>query len=128
VVAKVRRWSPLGHPIPTRQVSLGWSVGRDDHARGRHLAVDKPQGPTHTVIAEQTLAATHHDRVNHDSELVDQVALNQRLRQLAAADHVQVLAVLLLQVATASATSPWSTLEVCHASGSVSILDATYFG
>jgi hypothetical protein len=38
-------------------------------------------------------------------ELVDQVVLDQRLQQLAAGDHVQVLAVLLVRRATASATS-----------------------
>jgi hypothetical protein len=30
--------------------------------------------------------------------------------------------------ATASATSPWSTLEFCHSSSSTSVVDATYFG
>jgi hypothetical protein len=53
--------------------------------------------PEHTVIAEQTLPSADHDRVEHQPELVDQAVLEQGLHQLAAADHVQVPAVLLLQ-------------------------------
>ena len=97
VLPKSEFESALVTPRKTGRSGLGWSVGRDDDARGRHLAVEEPQRPERTVIAEQALAAPHHDRVNHHSELIDQIALKQRLHQLTAADHVQVLAVLLPQ-------------------------------
>lgn len=58
---------------------------------GRHLAVNEPKRPAHTVIAEQPLAAADHDRVDH-AELVDQVMLDQRLHQLATARPIAAAA------------------------------------
>ena len=65
--------------LRVRRSGLGWSVRRDDDARGRHLAIEEPQRPERTVIAEQALAAARHHRVDHHPELVNQVVGDQRL-------------------------------------------------
>src|SRR6266487_5261607 len=82
---------------PSRS-ARGPGVGREDRARGRHLAVDELQRPRPAAaVPEDALAGAQDDRVDHQPELVDKVVLYQRLHQLRAAEHVQIAAVLLLQ-------------------------------
>ena len=72
------------------EVSSRPDRSRESRARGRRLAVDEPQRLERAVLAEGALAAAKEDRVDHHSELVDQVVHDQRPYQLGAADHVQV--------------------------------------
>jgi hypothetical protein len=74
------------------------------------------------------LPPAQQDRVDHQPEVVDEAALDQRLHELGAPDHVQIGAVLPFSATTASARSPWSSVEFCHASGSESVVEGTYFG
>lgn len=72
------------------EVSSRSERSRLNRARGRCLAVGEPERLERAVLAEDAFAGAKDDRVDHHSELVDQVVLDQRPYQLGAADHVQV--------------------------------------
>src|SRR5918996_5887786 len=76
---------------------LDRSVGREDRARGRYLALDEPQRPECAVFKEDAFPAAKDDGVDHQPELVDQVVLDQGPNQLRAPDDQQIVAILLLQ-------------------------------
>jgi len=65
--------------------------------------------------------------VDEEYVLVDEVAPQQRLDQLSAPSTTMSLPGCSLSPATASAASPARSVELSHASGSFSVVDATYF-
>ena len=71
----------LGHGRFRRAIANGRSggrcVGREDRAPARHVAVDESQRPERPVVAEDPLAATEDDRVDHQPQLVDEAFLEQ---------------------------------------------------
>jgi hypothetical protein len=50
-----------------------------------------------SVVIEEAFAGTEHDRVDHQAKLIDQVALEQGLSEVGAAEDIQVATGLLLQ-------------------------------
>ena len=59
------------------------------------LRVDEPQRLLVARLAEEALAASEHDREDHQPQLVDEVVLEQRLHELGAAVDDDVAVVLL---------------------------------
>ncbi len=106
---------------------VGGLVGRDHHARGRRLGVDEPEGGVGNAVGEQPAPRSQHQRVDEEYVLVDEVAPQQRLDQLSAPSTTMSLPGCSLSPATASAASPARSVELSHASGSFSVVDATYF-
>ena len=90
--------------------------------------VDDPQWPPHAVVLEDALAAAEHERIDHQPVLVHQVVPDQRAHELRAPDHVDIAAVRLLQRRDGFGHGPASRVELCQPSGSVSVVEATYFG
>ena len=110
------RCSARGEAAPALGLRL---VGEDRHAVADHLRVGELQRLLVARLAEQALAGAEHDREHHQPQLVDEVVLEQRLRELRAAVDDDVAVVL---VASASRPPrpgrPSSTVELFH-SGSV---------
>ena len=61
--------------------AMSCRVGGKGRPGGRHLVVEEAQRPELPVIAEDPLAAAHHQRVKHYPELIDQVVLDEDLHQ-----------------------------------------------
>src|SRR5438132_13255112 len=93
----IRTSTELRRADVTRASGWSTSVSGDDCACGRHLAADEPQPPEGAVLTEEALSATNGERVDHQLELVDQVALDQALDERGAADCVEVLSLLRFQ-------------------------------
>jgi hypothetical protein len=72
--------------------------GQDRDTRARCLAVDQPQGGRRTSVVEQPLTAAQHDRVDPELAGLDEVVVQQRLRELATALDQQVPTGLLLEL------------------------------
>ena len=82
----------------------------------------KPRGDR--AVTEESLARADDDGERPDDERVDEVVAEQRLEQVGAPDHEDIAAVCGFQRRTASATSPWSSTELCQGS-SRSVREAT---
>jgi hypothetical protein len=103
--------------------------GQGDHnAFCRRLAVDEAQVCGRNAVSEHPPTRAKHERVDNKQVLVDQLATHQRLDQLAASHHEQIARSLLLELATASAASPFNSVEFGHGSGSRSVREETYLG
>ena len=59
-------------------------VGEKGEAVTDRLSIDEAQWFLVADLAEEALAAPEHDRENHQSQLVDQVVLDQRAPKLIA--------------------------------------------
>ena len=114
----------------TRPTPLGGLhlVGQGGDARPDGHGVDQAHRLLVAGLAEQPLAGAEHDREDEQPQLVDQVVLDQRPRELVAGVDDD-LAVELAASASRprSTTSPFSTVELVH-SGSSSVEDTTYLG
>src|ERR1700736_2678807 len=75
----------------------GRLVGRDDHARGRDPGGGKSESGERIAVGEEAAPRSKDERMDLEHELVDQVALHQRLDQLSAAHDQEILAQLLLE-------------------------------
>jgi hypothetical protein len=73
-------------------------------------------------------ALAENKRMKPDQESIDEALFHEPVHQANAAVHQDVLAFLLLQLATAFATSPPSRCELFHSRGSFRLVEATYFG
>src|SRR6266542_6776341 len=71
----------------------------DDHAVADGLRVGETQRLLVARLAEEALSASEHDRVHHQPQLVDEVALEQRLHQPRAPVDDDVPFLRLLQLA-----------------------------
>ena len=71
-------------------------VGEIENACAEGLRLDKLQRPLIAPFLKQTLSAPHHDRMNHEPELVEEAVLKQRSDQGRAAGDGDVLTFLLL--------------------------------
>src|SRR5215470_10349316 len=80
--------------VPRRPGGL---VGRDDHAGARAAAAGQPQRGRPRAVAEELLAAPEVHGILQQPVLVDQVVIDERLRQLAAAVNLQLVPGLLLE-------------------------------
>ena len=93
-----------------------------------NVCVSASAGSAWGRVAEEALAGADDDRVDQQPELVDEVGLEQRLRELRAAVHDDVAArTRSLSLVTSATTSPRSTVVLFH-SGLSSVEETTYFG
>src|SRR5712691_8957774 len=72
-------------------------VGRDHDAGGCRLSADEPESGECTAVGEEATPRSQNQRVNQEYVLVDEVVPHQRLDQLSAAHHQEILAWLLLE-------------------------------
>src|SRR5215208_2137660 len=72
-------------------------VAELENARAERLRVDEIQRLLMPPRLKQTLSTAHHDRVDHEPELVEEVVLQQRPDQGRAAGYRDILARLLLE-------------------------------
>src|ERR1700676_4440208 len=75
----------------------GRLVGRNHDASGRRRGCDEPKSGCFTAVGEEATPRSQHQRVNQEYVLVDEVVPHQRLDQLSAAHHQEILAWLLLE-------------------------------
>ena len=85
-----------GSRQPAESVPSG-SVGREDRARPRHLSIQELEASHLAVFGKEPLASSHGEGIDHEAELVDQVALDERPGELSAPSHQEVSVGLLLQ-------------------------------
>ena len=91
------------------------------------VVLEEPQGRGVHAVAEQLLPRAEVDGEGEQAVLVDEVVLDERLRQAAAAVHLQLVARLLLELRDLAATSPPRSEELCQ-STDLRVLEATNFG
>jgi enoyl reductase-like protein len=105
----------------------GDAVGGEDHTLCRVRAVHQLERVQLTVVSEKTHPATEQQRMDHQSELVDEVVRHQGPNQSAASHDQEVTVTLPLSFATAPGTSPVSRVEFGQSSAVDAFREATYF-
>src|SRR6266540_2295749 len=95
-----RRWSapPSDRPVGRSRSLRRWSSSSCRRAGG--------WGGDRAALGEKTAPRSKNERMDWEHVLVDEVSPHQRLHQLAAAEDHEILARLLLELATASTASP----------------------
>ena len=83
-------------PSPLLASALRRLVGEIENACAEGLRVEELQRLLIAPVLKQTLSAPHHDRMNHEPELVEEAVLKQRSDQGRAAGDGDVLTWLLL--------------------------------
>ena len=114
-------------PGPRAATSAGPLVDQDRDAVADRLGVAQPQRLLVEVSPNIRLPRAEDDREDHQPHLVDEVVLEQRLRELGAAVDDDVAVVRFASFATSAARSPSITVVFVH-SGSVSVEETTYLG
>src|SRR6266508_1762576 len=89
--------APLVHREGAVLEFAGPLVAVDYDAGGRRLGIRKPEGPGGGPVAEEALARANHDRKDPQTELGDEVMLQQRLDQVRAPVHLNLASGLLLE-------------------------------
>ncbi len=125
----VRRCSRCLRPQPSAAEphSPGRSIGLERHAGRRRTRLDQRQVVRLAALREESKAVPHHDGVEPQVELVDEVALEQPTEQDAAAMDLELASGFALSSRTAASTSPSMTWVFCQV-GSVSVVEGTYLG
>src|SRR5215469_6215908 len=83
----------LTAPLRLRPI---WSVGEDDDAGTEGPDLDQLQPLLLASLSEETLAAAHHDREDHEPIFIDQVQGHQAVDQLSTPENQHILPRLLL--------------------------------
>ena len=88
----------------------------------------EPQRAPLAVVGEHAPASAQHERIDHEPDAVDEVALEERADEGEAADDVQVVAVLALERVDRVRQIALEQRGVLPGERLLSVVEATYFG
>ena len=104
-------------------------IGQHDHPAAGRLVVYQAHRCIRVAFPEQPLATANHDGIHKELILIDEVVLDQRLRQPGTAGDKDVFARLRLELRNFPATSRLMIVVPFHiASLSFDVVETTYFG